>query len=286
MANKHLVAACLLLAAGCIDEDDSALGSDQLALESPVVVYIIAGQSNAVGGASIYDLSPPLAEFGSSVDMPYAQELGAPKNFGGGAPQISTGWLTQVAPRNRERFGIELSAGRRLIERYGADVALLKHATNGSNLFRDWDTGTTNSLWQYMTTYVDARLAELPDGSYVGGLFWVQGSADANSTAERSADYAENLSWFISHFRAKYGPVPVVADRLPTFFELDYGDVVRRAQIDVASVLDDVYLVDTSDLGPARDVPGAHYRADAFVALGTRMVDALPAPSYRSAAAP
>lgn len=273
-----MVAACLVVAAGCIGEDESSLGSVEFAVDAPVIVYIIAGQSNAVGGASVDDLSPGVVSSAAPYDMLFTQELNAPKNFSGGPAQMSTPWMSQVEPRGGERFGIELSAGRRLIERYGANVALLKEATNGSNLYKNWDPGTPNSLWHYLTTYVDARLADLPPGSTIGGLLWVQGNADANSNAERAADYAENLGWLIARLRARYGPMPVVADRLPSFFEVPYGDAVRQGQVEVAEVIDDVSLVDTSDLGPARDSPGAHYRADAFVALGARMVDALPEP--------
>lgn len=273
-----LVAACLALAAGCVDEDESALEVYQLELDAPVVVYIIAGQSNAVGGASIYDLTPELVSIAEPFDMAYCEELNAPKDFSGAPAQLSTPWRDQLAPRRGDRLGIELSAGRRLVERYGAGVALLKHATNGSNLFRNWDMGAANSLWHYMTAYVDARLAELPEGSQVGGLLWIQGNADGNSTAERAGDYVENLGWLITRFRHRYGPVPVVIDHLPPFFEVEHGDTIRQGQSVVAEVMEGVSLVETSDLGPARDSPGAHYRADAFVELGTRMVDALPAP--------
>src|SRR5688572_22858042 len=107
---KNLSLACLALAVGCVGEEDATVAFDQFALDAPVVVYIIAGQSNAVGGASVYDLAPELLPFAEPFDMSYSEELNAPKDLSGGSPQVSTAWLDQVAPRKGERIGVELSA--------------------------------------------------------------------------------------------------------------------------------------------------------------------------------
>lgn len=241
---------------------------------TPLDVYLIAGQSNAVGGAQIVSLSASNATYAVTDDaVSFAQEINCPKDGSDGACQLSRGWRS-LAPRGTS-MGIELSAGRRLQERFGSSVALLKHATNGSNLVQQWDsTGTKHSLWAYMNDFVDARLAELPAGSRIAGLFWIQGNGDAQ-LATAAEDYAENLAWFIMRLRQDRGCVPVVIDRLSPRVQYPFADVVRAEQEQVAAFIDDVVIVDTADLA-LRDDPPQHYTADSFITLGKRMADAMP----------
>ncbi|HEU5056512.1 MAG TPA: sialate O-acetylesterase [Kofleriaceae bacterium] len=267
--------AILLLAAGCAGEPDriaAALGDGD-----PVTVFVIAGQSNAAGGAAVDDLPPELAWYAEPVEALHAYELNAPKDYSGAPAAVSTGWLPEVAPRYGTglRMGVEVSAVRRLIELHGPDVAILKHATNGSNLFAHWDPDRRDGLYAYLVRYLDARLAELPAGSRVGGLIWIQGNGDAAAPLDRADDYGDNLAVLVTRFRERYGPIPVAIDWFPAFFEEVNADVVRAGQLEVAATVPDVALIDADDLGPARDSPGAHYTAAAFVELGLRMADAL-----------
>ena len=237
------------------------------------LVYLIAGQSNAVGGARSATLPDEMESYADPFPMKYAEEINAPKDGTGGPPEISTGWSDDVKPREDGTFGIELSAARRLEERLGSGVAIIKHATNGSNLWGDWDSGDPNSLWQYMNEFVDARLAELAPGAVVAGLFWIQGNGDAE--LERTADdYAENLGWMIMRLRRKYGCVPVVIDRLHPGTSYLAGDNVRAEQDQVAMNMDNVVVVETDDL-TLRDDPPVHYSAEASILLGERMADAM-----------
>lgn len=256
-------------------------GSVEDASARSIAVFIIAGQSNAVGGASVTDLPPEMLAYADPFPMKYAEQLNAPKDYLGGPAELTTDWLDEVAPRDGTLFGIELSASRRLQERVGGELALVKHATNGSSLFANWDTATDNSLWEYMTAFVDARLAELPAGAQVAGMFWIQGNGDAQLKAS-AEDYAENLGWLIMRVRRKYGCVPVVIDRLHPATQYDFGDEVRAEQDQVAAFVGDVAVVDTSDL-TLRDDPPQHYSAASFVLLGERMVDAMPSCSRPAA---
>jgi hypothetical protein len=266
------------IAAACdVVDDASETGTtveETLVEGAPLDVYLIAGQSNAVGGAQVTSLSTLNAGFATSFDaVRFAQEINCPKDGSVGACQLSRSWRS-LAPRGSS-MGIELSAGRRLYERFGGTVALLKHATNGSNLVAQWDsTGNARSLWTYMNDFVDARMAELPPGSRIAGLFWIQGNGDAQ-LATAAEDYAENLAWFIMRLRQDRGCVPVVIDRLHPAVQYPFADVVRAEQEQVASFVDDVAIVDTADLR-LRDDPPQHYTADSFVTLGRRMADAMP----------
>lgn len=266
------------LAAACDVVDDASetgMAVEETVVEgAPLDVYLIAGQSNAVGGAQIASLSVSNAGFAATFDaVRFAQEINCPKDGSIAPCQLSRSWRA-LAPRGTS-MGIELSAGRRLYERFGGTVALLKHASNGSNLVNQWDsTGGDHSLWGYMNDFVDARMAELPPGSRIAGLFWIQGNGDAQ-LATAAEDYAENLAWFIMRLRQDRGCVPVVIDRLHPAVQYPFADRVRAEQEQVATFVDDVALVDTADLR-LRDDPPQHYTADSFITLGGRMASAMP----------
>lgn len=241
-------------------------------------VYLIAGQSNAVGAAQPADLSPENDAF---VD-PYpavqiAQQINCPTNFTLGPAEVSTDW-GDLAPRlPGQRFGIELSAGRVLDDRLD-NVFIIKTATNGTNLYSNWDPETAFSQFAYLESFVDERLAELGGDARVAGLFWIQGNGDASSN-ERAQDYAANLGWLIMRLRQKYGAqMNVVIDRMPDS-TLPFAATVRAQQLIVAQRVFGVVHVDTSDLA----LNGTqHYTADSLITLGARMAAAMPAPSNAS----
>jgi hypothetical protein len=239
----------------------------------PLDVYLIAGQSNAVGGASSLDLSAGNAWYATPYDLLYAQERECPTDFLGGPAQVSTGWGSQVGPYGNA-MGIELSAGRRLLERFGTNIALLKEATSGTNLNQYWEPDTDNSLWEYMTTYIDARLAELPAGSRVAGVFWIHGEGDSASDSVARGYYGA-LAWFITRFRQEYGPVPFVINELCPADVLTSPDITRERQRRVAQFVPGVALAPTDDLALRDGVQ--HYDADSFITLGNRMADLMPA---------
>ena len=233
---------------GATDDFAAALGDGP-----PIDVYLIAGQSNAVGGAKLAALEDQAARrayAGAPQAIGFAQEINCPTDGSGDPCELSTGW-TELAARSGS-FGIELSAGPRLRQRFGDRIALLKEASNGSSLFGDWDSRGGDPLWRDLNDFIDARLAELPEGSRVAGLFWIQGNADAKVAA--AADlYADNMSWLITRLRQERGCVPVVLDRLHAATVYPYRDIVRFEQDGLAALLDDVVVVDVDDLALRSD---------------------------------
>lgn len=268
----------VLALAGCSAAGEPPdLTAERLAAGPPVDIYLIAGQSNAVGGAQVDELTSETDRdrFEDPFDaVGFAQELGCPTDGSGAPCEVSRSWR-HLAARGGN-FGIELSAGRRLRERFGDQVVILKHATNGSSLWLEWDSsGDRYTLWNYLGDFLDERMADLPDGSRVAGLFWIQGDADAK-VAAAADDYAENLSWLIIRLREERGCVPVVLDRLHAATTFPYRDVVRGEQELVPLLLDDVVVVDVDDLVLRDADPPQHYDADSFIALGRRMADVMP----------
>src|SRR5688572_27595590 len=121
------------------DQDEIGQATQAVGEDDALDVYLIMGQSNAVGGASVTALGTDSSKYSPEFPaVPFAQEINCPKSGPLAACELSRGWRS-LAPRSG-RMGIELSAGRRLHERFGGGVALLKHATNGSNLVTQWDS--------------------------------------------------------------------------------------------------------------------------------------------------
>jgi hypothetical protein len=271
-AVRWLLALALAGCSAATDEPDRT--ADRLAAGPPVDIYLIAGQSNAVGGARIDDLSEDGDRYGEPFDaVGFAQELNCPTDGSEDPCETSRGW--RHLDSRGGVFGVELSAGRRLRDRFGDQVVLLKHATNGSSLYADWDSsGERITLWNRMNEFLDQRLADLPEGSRVAGLFWIQGNADAQH-ADTADAYADHLSWLVTRLRQERGCVPVVLDRLHAGTDYPYRDVVRAEQEGLPLLLDDIAVIDVDDLALRDDDPPQHYTADSFITLGQRMANAM-----------
>jgi hypothetical protein len=200
-----------------------------------------------------------------------------PTDFLGGVATEIQQW-SDLAPRDggggNAYLGVELSMGRRLFTRFGGDVRIIKCATSGTNLNNPWQPDFTNSLFQYMRTFITARMAELPAGSRIAGLIMVNGEGDAgNVTLARG--YLGAAGWFIERFRRLFGElIPVVISKLSTGVTLNFDDEVRDHQDRLAANGSLISVVATNDLA-LRDVQ--HYTADSFITLGTRIADAMPA---------
>ena len=271
------VAVLLLVAlAAC---GSAELGRDARALEGAVDVWLLAGQSNAVGSTPGGDLSAGnqwLLTPDSSIQ--YSYQVECPKDYSGDpCPSTSLqqrGWGALGPRGTNQLMGLELSAGRDLAAASSVDVAILKFATGGSNLAGHWDTGTDNSQWEYMVAWVDARMAELPSGSRVAGMLWSQGNGDASNSGF-SGDYAENLAYLVARVRDKWsdGCLPVVIDRLSPLTSYAYGDQIRSEETEASLHVPDLAVVETDDLA-LRDT--MHYNADSDATLGSRMVAARP----------
>ena len=264
-----------LLALAACTASPVHLGQDRDALSPAAALYVIPGQSNAVGGARVQDLPPELAFYGDKDPaVQFADEERCPKDFTGSGCLYDRDFAP-LAPRTGGYFGIELSAGRELASRFGeSSVALLKSATSGTSLSVSWDSTTPGTgLYEYLVDDVATRLAELPPGSHVAGVFWIQGEADAGTLAA-SQDYAENLAFMILRLRQEWGDVPFVINELCPKDTLTYAANVRAEQLAVAQYVDGVVVVPTGDLNLRDGIQ--HYDAPSFITLGNRMADAMP----------
>jgi hypothetical protein len=248
-------------------------------MSEPVLVYVVVGQSNAVGGANTSDLSAQnQADYVPAYpDVQIAWEMECPTDFAGGVATEILQW-SDLAPRDggggNSYLGIELSLGRRLVTRFGTGIRIIKCATSGTNLNNPWQPDFTNSLFEYMRIFITARMAELPAGSRIAGLIMVNGEGDAgNVTLARG--YLGAAGWFLERFRMLFGAeIPLVISKLSTGVTLNFPTEVRDHQDRLAANGRNIAVVSTNDLA-LRDVQ--HYTADSFITLGTRIADAMPA---------
>lgn len=202
-----------------------------------VDVILIGGQSNATGQGYVWNI-PKAFETDTTVMLYYSKYLNRGKN--------GEQWLPLCqASETEDKFGVELSLGTILQKELpNRQIALIKHALSGSNLYEQWNPGNREGEKQgeeytkFITT-VKNGLADLKVKGYIPvirAMVWQQGEADARDIAgiERSEKYGANLRNFILQVRKEldvenmlfvYGSVmPMAAPRFTG------RDIVREAQ--------------------------------------------------------
>ena len=240
-------------------------------------VYLIGGQSNATGQGYMNNI-PNDFEIDKSVHFFYSQYLR------GCGTVMEWGPLCQ-ASETPDKFGVELSMGTRLKKLNPAkEIALIKHALSGSNLYAQWNPGESKSdtanfgpeFKKFIHT-VESGLEKLKDKGLeptIKAMVWQQGEADARDIArmENSRNYGKNLNHFIKRTREQlnapemlfvYGYViPVPLDRFTGREE------VREAQKNVSQnsghnlAVKGAFLVETDDLPLRCDEPDSPYPND------------------------
>lgn len=212
-----------------------------------IPIFIVAGQSNAVGAAT--DASTLAAEWKSAQsNVLYAGSQLSAVNWAPLQAPTETD-LTRVFSGNG--FGPELTLGKTISDALdGQQVGIVKFAVNGTSLCVDWNPNTAGSLYFQMLDRVDDALAQLSiqhpgTTGYVAGFVWMQGERDSNVYQRTTEEYQADLTEFIGFVRDAFGD-----SDLPFVFGLidNAGagtDAVRQAQFNVAATVADTFLFDT-----------------------------------------
>ncbi|NOR75897.1 MAG: hypothetical protein GQ525_12135 [Draconibacterium sp.] len=263
--------------------------------EKEIDVYLIGGQSNATGQGYMVNI-PSDFKIDKSVHFFYSEYLG-----GGGDPLV-WGSLCQ-ASETVDRFGVELSLGTCLKQFYpDKEIALIKHALSGSNLYKQWNPGESkNDTENFGTEFekfintVEVGLRELERKGYkptIRAMVWQQGEGDARDIAgiENSQNYGTNLNHFIKRVRKQlhsrqlrfiYGYViPVPLERFTGRAEL------RTAQKNVDQnsghklALKGAFVIETNDLPLRCNEPNSpypedkvHFNTSGILELGKRFAE-------------
>ncbi|MEM8504707.1 MAG: sialate O-acetylesterase [Cyanobacteria bacterium P01_D01_bin.1] len=234
-----------------------------------VPVYLLAGQSNLVGAASVSNLSDP------SFAQPFAEA----QIWSRTAREYVD--LQPSFDGRSDRVGASLSFGRRVVENTGEDTYLIEYGLGGTSLAEDWNVedGEQFELFRDFTVKALDNLIEQGLNYEVKGLVWYQGESDVfdNSFAN---SYQDNLLGFVDGIRDFYGEnldiaVGLIRSDIPTSLT---GNIqtVREAQRAVSIGDANVFAVDTDLLGGSEAVrPNntIHLNADAQVVLGGRFAD-------------
>jgi hypothetical protein len=224
-------------------------------------IWVIAGQSNAVGYGHGAVVDPPM--MGVSV-------------FGGDeAWRLATHPIFDPTgtkhPVNRDGGWVDVSPwlafGKGILEGAGVPVGLIPTALGGSPLSA-WDPGNGDAavLYHNMLRHIDAC------GGKVAGMVWYQGESDAS--AEWNATYLERFTRFVAAFRARYGAeLPVLTTQLNRYFDssdVEQGrqwSIMRETQRQAAKVIPYLAVAPTLDLGLSDAI---HTSASGNVVLGER----------------
>ena len=184
----------LLLATIFLAATDHSADTDTKTLR----VFIFAGQSNMVGTHSrVKDIHrfPPFA----GLDQPQAKVLFTYK-LGRENMETSQGWIPMQP--TRDYFGPELSFAKKVSQSIEAPIAVIKVASGGTTLGKDWNPDMPDGFKLYPLAFehVRASLAELDRKKIayrIEGFVWHQGENDMFDKAFKPA-YAANLKNFIN----------------------------------------------------------------------------------------
>lgn len=200
-----------------------------------VKIYVLSGQSNMTGRATLGDLKKPPADQKATL-VRYIMEpqnvekykflyAGPQKNPSGCTIRddvfIATGdrqggLTTNYGGFRNNGFGPELPIGHLLGDYHDEPVLLVKVAFGGCSLSKDMrppsSGGTTGEKYPLIVQAVKDAIGKLPEivpshrkevGHEIVGFFWNQGESDMNP--EAAAEYETNLVNLIKDLRKDLG---------------------------------------------------------------------------------
>lgn len=262
--------------------------------DSPALVFLMAGQSNA-GGCGV--LSPEMHQaLGRDKDRPLtpgttALEIGLAtdaadythsymwvpgQGFERADPQAN---LRPTTP-DAGWHGIELPVIRELEKRFpGNDIFVVKHGPGATNLFHDWNPDRRDGEYATWLGCYRGAMAQLvrdyPEVRVVG-LYWDQGESDG----DKAGDYLGNLTRFLAAVRRDTGLPDLSVFIRKHIFDWNNIDTIITAQHKVVASDPRCHLLDI-DLG-AREKnyaawaysPGnGHLSSKAFLELSNRLFE-------------
>ncbi len=258
------------------------LGATRLAVADDVPLFVLAGQSNAVGYASDANELPPALST-PVADVSFWYEIGPIQGIGNPAQRVRSTALEPLLFQSDpdfqtfgpfvDGFGPEILLGRDLLQLEGRPIALVKFALNGSNLAVDWDPTRPDKLYAQMLATIDAAsdaIRARGDTPVPAGFFWMQGESDALDEVRANA-YEANLAALVMRVRTDLGvaDLPVVIGRLHEGIGFPFLGKVRDAQASVGASDDEVAVLSTDDFELYDD--DLHFSAGGQQSLGRRM---------------
>jgi len=151
--------------------------------ETPLKVFVLAGQSNMEGMAASADLPADMAQPQKDVLL---YQAGA--------------WVPLAPGKN---FGPEIAFGRTMTAAQpGQQIGIIKVAVGGTNLAVKWSPDDIKSLYGKLVKQV--KEAQKGRTIVIAGMLWMQGEADSKNEAMAGA-YKANFLHLIESARRDFG---------------------------------------------------------------------------------
>jgi len=250
----------------------------QTAIGQTTKVFLLGGQSNAVGQGSQGDLTGSLAFLRDpqpdvlfySQDDIFSAGTSTPVIGGTLAPLQPGSFRTDSSGT---QFGPEVTFGRTIADAFpDEDFAIIKYARGGTSLGADWRPGTGGDYANFRSIVADglAALDAAGHTTEIVGMLWFQGERDVVLSDALANAYQANLTAFIADVRNEYGAdLPFLIGQLSTNqTSLNAGRLatVRQAQEDVSNAVANTALIDTESFSIRND--DLHFDAAGQIALG------------------
>lgn len=266
-------------------------------------LYFAGGQSNMEGYGYSSDLTL-VERMSDSTVMIFNGNHVPDDTVGGGYGKwmpLSSGFGTGYSATKdsvflSNRFGPELSFGRRMAELSNEKVAIIKYARGGSSIalgasgFGTWAKEYTENTginqWDHFYETVKNALSVkdidgdgLEDNLIPSGIIWMQGEADAYDE-EASKVYLENLIQLMEQITQVFGvdELPIVICRIedsgqtPDERQMKYIEPVWEAQKQFAEENPNVELIQLAP--PVEFIEDKwHYKSKHYIEMGNLFAD-------------
>jgi hypothetical protein len=261
----------------------------------PIQIYLIAGQSNAVGFGDTTSYAPDLSDvqfwnrkrlLADNLDKNDVTYLTAdsdkwkPGEWG----DMEVGNTVKNRPENEDvskYFGYEVPLANLVTK----PAHFIKYAKGNTNLHTEWNPdlaftrlnpgGTKNQYTQWSVTF-DEAIAALGKQPYqIMGMFWMQGESDT-TTEDVAKDYGKNLQSLIEKMRQHVG----FPDMKFFIGKLNYWPtgphdrigIIRNKQDAVAAADGNVFTIETNELSLHDSI---HYNGESLIKMAQRFHDAM-----------
>ncbi len=291
---KYIIASLVLCIAGCCTPGDFNETKEQATnTNRPIRVFIVAGQSNAVGYNNIKEYQKGREEFPKEL-------LHQPRILFWQATTSSWGTLRVT---DSGSFGPEIAFSYDLaVAMPDEQIAIIKYAVGGTGIARSTDytdyipklknfvdrgknwhpplgDREAGGLYQRLIENVRNAISTLDDEHQqweFAGCLWMQGEHEAGISQKMAQDYEGLLTDFIRSVRADlkvpYLPFAIGEVNSHTW---RFGDIVRDAQVSVCQEDRNLALVRTTDLPREGSGGLSHFDADGMIQLGSRFASAM-----------
>ena len=185
-----------------------------------------------------------------------------------------------MAIARHQQFGPEIAFAHRLAKAFpDQTIAITKTSAGGTKLHTQWVPGKA-MYRRFIRNFRNAtrQLEEAGVDYEIGGMLWMQGESDSETT-EMAKAYEANLKLLVADVRKQTGrpTLPIVMGRISssllkkTPWNFDQARIVQAAQEAVAAEDAHVHIINTDALGTLKD--NTHFDTEAQLTLGRQMGD-------------